>query len=99
MLQSTGPQRVRRDLVAEQQQCSIVHTHHIFFIHSRTPHMHTHHTFFIHSSVDGHLDCFHVVANVNCAAVNIGMLISFQITVFCGYVPRIGISGSYGSSF
>ena len=63
-----------------------------------TPHVHTHHIF-IHSSVDGHLDCFHAVANVNCAAVNIGMLMSFQITVFSGYVPRIGISGSYGNSF
>ena len=56
------------------------------------------HIFFIHSSVDGHLDCFHVLAIVNTAAVNIGMNASFQIMVFSGYMPRNGIAGSYGSS-
>ena len=56
------------------------------------------HIFFIHSSVDGHLGCFHVLAIVNSAAMNIGMLVSFQIMVFSGYVPRSGIAGSYGSS-
>ena len=56
------------------------------------------HIFFIRSSVDGHLDCFHVLAIVNTAAVNIGMNASFQIMVFSGYMPRNGIAGSYGSS-
>ena len=56
------------------------------------------HIFFIRSSVDGHLDCFHVLAIVNTAAVNIGMNASFQIMVFSGYMPRNEIAGSYGSS-
>ena len=56
------------------------------------------HIFFVHSSVDGHLGCFHVLATVNSAAMNIGVHVSLQIMVFSGYMPRSGITGSYSSS-
>ena len=52
--------------------------------------------FFIHSSVDGHLGCFHVLAIVNSAAMNNGIHVSFSILVSSGYMPRIGVAGSYG---
>ena len=56
------------------------------------------HIFFIHSSVNGHLGCFHVLAIVNSAAMNIGVHVSFQIMVFSRYMPRSGIAGSYSNS-
>ena len=54
------------------------------------------HRFFIHSSVDRHLGCFHVLAIVNSAAMNIGVHVSFSISVSSGYMPRSGIAGSNG---
>ena len=62
--------------------CVCVYTHHIF----------------IHSPVDGHLGCFHVLAIVNSAALNIGVHVPFQIRIFSRYIPKIGIAGSYGNS-
>ena len=56
------------------------------------------HIFFIQSSVYGHLGCFHVLAIVNSAAMNIVVQDSFWIMVFSGYMPSSGIAGSYGSS-
>ena len=51
---------------------------------------------FIHSSVHGYLDCFHVLAIVNSAAMNNGMHVSFSILVSSGHMPRSRIAGSYG---
>ena len=56
--------------------------------------------FFIHSSADGPLGCFHILAIINNAGMNIGVHIPFWISVFIffRYIPRSGISRSYGSS-
>ena len=53
------------------------------------------HNFFIHSSVDGHLDCFHVLAIINSASVNTGIHVSFWIMVFLGVwqVEYMGLLG------
>ena len=54
---------------------------------------------FIHSSVDAHLGCFHILATVYNAAINIGVHISFQVNAFLffGYIPKSEIDGSYGN--
>ena len=54
------------------------------------------HNFFIHSSLNGHLGCFHVLAVVNSAGMNLGVHVSFSILVSSGYISRSGIAGSYG---
>ena len=62
--------------------------------------MYIYHTILSQSSVDGHLGCFHDLAVINSAAMNIGVHVPFQIRVFVfsGYIPRSGIAGSYVSS-
>ena len=57
-----------------------------------------HHILFIHSSINGCLDCLHVLAIVSSVAMNIGVQVSFQIIVFSRYMPRSGIAGSSSSS-
>ena len=55
------------------------------------------HIFIIQSSVQGHLGCFHVLAIVNSAVMNIGVHVSCSRKVLSGYMPKSGIAGSYGS--
>ena len=55
------------------------------------------HSFLIHSSVDGHLGCFYVLATVDSTAVNIGVNVSFSVTVFSGCMPSSGTVGPYDS--
>ena len=45
------------------------------------------HNFLIHSSVDGHLRCFHVLAIVNSATLNIGIHVSLSIMASVGGFP------------
>ena len=51
------------------------------------------HSFLIHSSADGHLGCFHVLAIISSAVMNIGVHVSLSIPVSSVYMPSSGTAG------
>ena len=57
------------------------------------------HIFLIQSCVRGHLGCFHALAPVNSAALNIEeCILSLWIRVLSGYMPSTGLAGSCSNS-
>ena len=56
------------------------------------------HIFFTHLSVNGYLDYFHILANVNSVAMDDEVHISFLTMFFSRYMPRSGAAISYSSS-
>ena len=56
------------------------------------------HSFLIHSSADGHLGCFHVLAMIKSAVMNMGVHVSLSDLVASVCMPSSVIAGSYGSS-
>ena len=57
-------------------------------------------SFFIYSFIIRHLGCFHTLATVNNAVINMGVQTPLWDSDFpsFGYTPRSGLSGLYGSS-
>ena len=56
------------------------------------------HKFFIHLSANRHVGCFHVLAILNTAAMNLGVPMSLSILVSSVFMHRSGIAESNGSS-
>ena len=48
---------------------------------------------FMHSSVVGHLGCFHILAVVNSASMDIGVHVFFKLWLSQGIHPVVGLRG------
>ena len=55
---------------------------------------------FVYSSMDGHFDCFHLLAIVNDVAINMGVQIHFWVPAYSSfeYIPRSGVAEAYGNT-
>ena len=56
--------------------------------------MYIYHIFLLQSPVDGQLGCFHVLAIVSSAVMNMWVHVSFSRKVLSGYMPESGIARS-----
>ena len=59
--------------------------------------MYIYHSFLIHSSADGHVCCYHVLAIINSAVINIGVHVSLSILISSVCVTSSGIAGTHSS--
>jgi hypothetical protein len=69
----------------------------LFFMADYNSVVYKYHILLIHSSVVGYLGCFHSLAIINSAAVNMGVQLALSYhgcTYNFVYVPRTGITGS-----
>ena len=56
------------------------------------------HRFLIHSSADRHVGCFHVLAIINSAVMNIGIHVCLSILVSSLCMTSNGITGLYAAA-
>ena len=78
---------------------ALFHIYICIYTHTYT-HIYIHILHFLYPCIDGHLGSFHVLDIVNNTTLNIVVHASFQIRVFvfCIYVAKNGIVGSYVNS-